>query len=248
MKFICIYKPIIPDESMPTAIHPTSETRRFRQTWIFEKFRKQFNIEKKKYFVEVYKKSEKAQPARYHVKTRWCSEIRKLALNNNYFVKGRYNVWSLFPEPNNFDIYFLYPLPFTTLVKIVNSIVIGERKNYMYDVIARYLHDMKYPIPNMDSRKLYMKTLFKDLNKTAIEIAESILNNSKMGTPEVFWRYLNIKFRFWNSQSILNTICSKMKDLGSSTRHVRAVLPRNCNIPPNIRKGEKSETAHPFVA
>ena len=118
----------------------------------------------------------------------------------------------------------------------------------MYDVIARYLHDMKFPIPNMDSRKLYMKTLFEDLSKVAHKIAEEILDNSTTGVSEIFWRYLDINFRFWNSVSILNIICSKMKDLGSSTLHVQAVLPRNCSIPSNIRMGEKSETADLFVA
>ncbi len=121
----------------------------------------------------------------------------------------------------------------------------------MYDVIASFLHDNECPMPNMGSRKLYMKILFGGMHDVAHRIAKNVLDNSaktQSGVPEMFWRYLNMKFHFWNSQGIINIILAKMKDLGGSTQLVQAVLPRNCSIPSNIRKGGKSETADPFAA
>ena len=248
MKFICIYKPIDHDPSLPIAIHPTSETRGFRQKWIFEKFRSQFNIDPKLYFIDFHKNTKNAHPIRYNVKKRWCTVVRKLAIKHGYFVKGRYNIWCLYSDPIPFEIYILYPLAFPTLVKIVESIVIGERNGYMYDVIARYLHDMEFPIPNMESRTLYMKTLFGDLNRVANRVAELSLKNATNGVPENFFRYLEIKHHFWNSQAVVNIICAKMSDLNGSKQYVRAVLPSNRNILLSTRKVEKVEIFDPSAA
>ena len=46
MKFICIYTPIIPDETLPSAIHPTSEKRPWRQRQMFKMFCSQFDLDK----------------------------------------------------------------------------------------------------------------------------------------------------------------------------------------------------------
>ena len=249
MKFICIYTPIIPDETLPSAIHPTSEKRPWRQRQMFKMFCSQFDLDKTQYQIEMYKSTKKAQPNKYSVKDRWCSAIRKLAIKHNYYVKGRYNNWSLYKDVGGYETYVLYPIAFPSLVEIVNSIVLSERKDYMYDILASFLYENKFPMPNMESRKLYMKILFGGMHEVAHRMAKQILDNATSGVSEIFWRYLNIKFRFWNSQSIVNLICSKMKDLGSSTQHVQAVLPRNrSSIPSNIRKGRKSETADPCLA
>ena len=253
MKYLCIYTPIIPDDTMPSAIHPTSENRAWRQRQIFKMFCTQFDLDKKQYQIEMYKSPKKAQPKKYSVKERWCSAIRKLAIKHNYHVKGRYDIWSLYEEPafGGYETYELYPIAFPSLVKIVNSIVLSERKDHMYDVIASFLHDNDFPMPNMESRKLYMKTLFGGMHGVAHRIAKQVLDNSankRSGVPEMFWRYLNMKFHFWNSLGIINIVLAKMKDLGGSTQLVQAVLPRSCSIPSNIRKGGKSENADPFAA
>ena len=232
MKYLCIYTPIIPDETMPSAIHPTSENRAWRQRQLFEMFCTQFDLDKKQYQIEMYKSPKKAQPKKYSVKERWCSAIRKLAIKHNYHVKGRYNIWSLYEEPafGGYETYELYPIAFPSLVKIVNSIVLSERKDHMYDVLAGFLYNNKFPMPNMESRKLYMKILFGGMHGVAHRIAKQILDNATSGVSEIFWRYLNIKFRFWNSQGIINIILAKMKDLGGSTQLVQAVLPIQSNI------------------
>ena len=54
MKYLCIYTPIIPDDTMPSAIHPTSENRAWRQRQIFKMFCTQFDLDKKQYQIEMY--------------------------------------------------------------------------------------------------------------------------------------------------------------------------------------------------
>ena len=68
MKFICIYTPIIPDETLPSAIHPTSEKRPWRQRQMFKMFCSQFDLDKTQYQTEMYKSTKKAQPNKYNVK------------------------------------------------------------------------------------------------------------------------------------------------------------------------------------
>ena len=244
MKLICICQPIIPDIDLPIAIHPTSETRKWRQKQNFKMFFSQYKLDKRDYQIVLYKKSKDAQPFRYSVKKRWKQVVRKLAINKGYIVKGPREVWlniqfTLEPpkEPESMP-FEVYPLDTQALVQIINSLVIDSGKQYRYSVIARHLHDLGFPIPNLDTRKLYMKILFKELRNVINRIADETLSTAerrKEAVGDVFWSYLGIDCTFWQSNFGVNSICGKMKDLCESkplyVQAVPATRPVDCNIP-----------------
>ena len=250
MKVLCIYTPKT-DSSLPSAICPTAMKSNWQQVKCFEKFRTQFDLAKTDYHIQMYTEVEKVQPKRFNKKSRWEAVLQLLATENNYYVKGKRNVWSLYKPPvnnnnnNTITPYVVYPLPDTELLDIVNSIVLSERRDYMYCVIARYLHKHNYPTPNMGSRLLYMETLFGKIHEVANQVAKEIYENRKKRDISIIYRYCEID-KFWESAAINNTICAKMKDLGS-TRYVRAVLPHTRQGPLDQTE-EKSDQNGPCAA
>ena len=232
MKHICICQPIIPDSGLPIAIHPTGETRVWRQKQFFKMFFEQHKIDKRQYQVVLLKNFEKVR--KFSAKKRCETALRRLAIKHSYMVKGPNNVWlylttSSKQKKKKLDSLFeVYPLEDSTLVKLVTSIIIDSTKQYMYTVVAQHLHELGYPTPNVNTRKLYMRILFKHLQRVVNALAEQTLQFAKKNKrpfSDNFFRYLDINCRFWESTKAVHTICGRMTDLRSTKLYVQAVLP-----------------------
>ena len=235
MKNIWICLPISGESNLPIAVIASKDTRTWRIIQNLKSFFDQFKLDRRQYKIEIWSDKESGGTgSMFNVNDRCTQFINQLSKDNNYFIR-RKKKWMIYadePKTKKEKIikakkYKVKPIYHPALRIIIKSLVSNPQRHTQYDVIAHYLHEQKYPIPNTATRHLYMETLFKHLqlvaNNIATEEYEAAMKN-KIGVKQIVEDLLDIP-DFWASKKTINIICSKMVDLNSNAtiRFVEAV-------------------------
>ena len=220
-KNIWICKPVSGDTDLPIAITASKEVRMWRIKQNLKSFFDQFELDSRQYKIEIWVDEDTGTGSVFNVNTRCTKFIKELSINNNFYIKKK-KKWIIHcdePRKRKEKIkkakkYKVKPIYHPALRNIIKTLIIDERRHVQYDVIANYLHENKYPIPNTATRKLYMKTLFLELQNVVTQLGlEYLAEAKKYKFPATrIFSYTNLP-QFWNSRKSINIICSKMKDL-----------------------------------
>ena len=160
--YVVVLKTDTPNK--PFAIHQTKLKAKYRQKQIFKMFTRQFAENPKEYYAVSLEKN--GEPRMFYVKKKALATVRKLAQEHNYYVKLPKDTWGTYVEPVKpprkkpaNKQFMVEPIPTLDL----RAFVLESIADYSpVDVAARLMFQRGIPVFSTNTRKLGVRTLFKN--------------------------------------------------------------------------------------